>query len=85
MGLFNRRTKPADANTTAAIGNERHNRRSIMSTKERKYDSNHTLYSEHTLNKRPSFGQWIKVTWPDILTMVVMGIIGLGVSKIWWW
>jgi diacylglycerol diphosphate phosphatase/phosphatidate phosphatase len=29
---------------------------------------------------RPSFGQWLKVTWLDLVTMVIMGIIGLGVS-----
>jgi len=29
---------------------------------------------------RPSFGQWLKVTWLDILTMIAMGAIGLGVS-----
>ncbi|KAL6879270.1 phosphatidic acid phosphatase type 2/haloperoxidase [Trichoderma novae-zelandiae] len=35
-------------------------------------------YSMHT---RPSFGQWLKVTWLDILTMVAMGAIGLGVYE----
>jgi diacylglycerol diphosphate phosphatase/phosphatidate phosphatase len=29
----------------------------------------------------PSFGQWIKVTGLDILTMAIMGAIGLGVSR----
>jgi hypothetical protein len=29
---------------------------------------------------RPSFRQWLKVTWLDFVTMVIMGIIGLGVS-----
>lgn len=28
---------------------------------------------------RPSFGQWLKVTWLDIITMIIMGAIGLGV------
>lgn len=31
---------------------------------------------------RPSFGQWLKVTWLDILTFVIMGVIGLGVRSI---
>ncbi|KIV96049.1 hypothetical protein PV10_03631 [Exophiala mesophila] len=30
-------------------------------------------------NRRPSFGQWLKFTWLDILTMAAMGAIGLGV------
>lgn len=29
---------------------------------------------------KPSFGQWLKVTWLDLVTMVIMGVIGLGVS-----
>jgi diacylglycerol diphosphate phosphatase/phosphatidate phosphatase len=31
------------------------------------------------MSSRPSFGQWLKVTWLDILTMAAMGAIGLGV------
>lgn len=38
----------------------------------------HTPYAMHS---RPSFGQWLRVTWLDILTMVAMGAIGLGVSR----
>jgi len=33
------------------------------------------------MNTKPSFGQWLKVTWLDLLTMVIMGIIGLGVYE----
>lgn len=33
------------------------------------------------MSTRPSFGQWLKVTWLDLVTMVIMGIIGLGVSS----
>jgi diacylglycerol diphosphate phosphatase / phosphatidate phosphatase len=32
-----------------------------------------------TLNRRPSFGQWLKMTWLDLLTMAAMGAVGLGV------
>ncbi|PON24546.1 phosphatidic acid phosphatase beta [Trichoderma gamsii] len=39
---------------------------------------NRQAYAMHT---RPSFGQWLKVTWLDILTMVAMGAIGLGVYE----
>ncbi|KAM6486441.1 phosphatidic acid phosphatase type 2/haloperoxidase [Trichoderma sp. SZMC 28011] len=38
----------------------------------------HTPYAMHS---RPSFGQWLRVTWLDILTMVAMGAIGLGVYE----
>lgn len=34
------------------------------------------------MSRKPSFGQWIKHTWFDIVTMAVMGAIGLGVSHI---
>ncbi|KAF9278206.1 hypothetical protein BGZ88_000725 [Linnemannia elongata] len=34
------------------------------------------MYSTQT---RPKFGQWLKGTWLDILTMIIMGAIGLGV------
>jgi hypothetical protein len=33
-----------------------------------------------SMSRRPSFGQWLKATWLDILTMAIMGAIGLGVS-----
>ena len=33
------------------------------------------------MSRRPSFGQWVKVTWLDIATMAIMGIIGLGVYE----
>ncbi len=29
---------------------------------------------------RPRFGQWLRHTWLDILTMAAMGAVGLGVS-----
>jgi len=34
-----------------------------------------------TWNSRPTFGQWFKATWIDLLTMVAMGAIGLGVYE----
>ncbi|KAH7308605.1 phosphatidic acid phosphatase type 2/haloperoxidase [Stachybotrys elegans] len=34
---------------------------------------------QYTMGKRPTFGQWLKHTWLDLITMVVMGAIGLGV------
>jgi membrane-associated phospholipid phosphatase len=64
MGFFNRRSAPVDANTQHATG-----------TQEKHHGHNGT--KPH--NSRPTFGQWIKATWLDILTMAAMGAIGLGV------
>ena len=82
MKFFNRRTASADGNTATAAGTEKHNRNTIMSRKERKSrGKTRATYGDGQLNKRPRFGQWLKSTWPDILTMVVMGILGLGVYE----
>lgn len=35
----------------------------------------------YTMHSRPTFGQWLKHTLLDILTMIAMGAIGLGVSS----
>ncbi|KAF4985308.1 hypothetical protein FDECE_16656 [Fusarium decemcellulare] len=32
-------------------------------------------------SRRPTFGQWLKCTWLDILTMICMGAVGLGVYE----
>lgn len=34
----------------------------------------------YTMAHRPPFMLWLKVTWLDILTMVIMGVIALVVS-----
>jgi len=39
-------------------------------------NGHHDIYSMQT---RPKFGQWLKWTWLDILTMAVMGALGLGI------
>ncbi|KAL5924084.1 hypothetical protein ACKVV7_002180 [Pyricularia oryzae] len=33
----------------------------------------------YSMSKRPSFGQWVKHTWLDIVTMAIMGALGLGI------
>lgn len=71
MGFFNRRANAAQhpdgpATQPAAVT--------------RKQRGNKQPYN-YSMATRPSFGQWIKYTWLDILTMVVMGAIGLGVSE----
>jgi hypothetical protein len=30
--------------------------------------------------RRPRFGQWLGIIWLDLVTMVAMGVLGLGVS-----
>ena len=75
MPLFSRRNQPADANTAAAVGDTREHE------KHAKRNDPGFRYGENTLSSRPSFGQWLKLTWPDILTMIVMGAIGLGVYE----
>ncbi|KAI1381453.1 acid phosphatase/Vanadium-dependent haloperoxidase [Hypoxylon crocopeplum] len=36
----------------------------------------------YSIQKRPSFGQWLKLTWPDILTMLLVGAVAIGVYSI---
>jgi diacylglycerol diphosphate phosphatase/phosphatidate phosphatase len=38
-----------------------------------------TSHGSPSWNSRPTFGQWIKATALDIVTMAIMGAIGLGV------
>jgi diacylglycerol diphosphate phosphatase/phosphatidate phosphatase len=69
MGLFTRRQNDANvappANATTTHGQTRRHKEPLILP----------------MNKRPSFGQWLKVTWLDILTMAAMGAIGLGVYE----
>lgn len=77
MGFFNRRTAAADPNTAAAAG-PHEKKQGIFSKR------NHASAATHhngtpAWNTRPTFGQWIKATALDIVTMAAMGAIGLGV------
>lgn len=70
MGLFNKRnTTPVAADTAAATGAHKERTRPRRSSKA----------PASTYNTRPSFGQWLKATWLDIVTMAAMGAVGLGV------
>lgn len=31
------------------------------------------------MNERPTFGEWLRTIWLDILTMAALGAVGLGV------
>lgn len=33
----------------------------------------------YSMARRPGFGLWLKHTWLDILTMAILGAVGLGV------
>jgi hypothetical protein len=34
---------------------------------------------EHHMNRRPSFREWMRSVWFDILIMAILGAIALGV------
>ncbi|KAH7356231.1 phosphatidic acid phosphatase type 2/haloperoxidase [Pyrenochaeta sp. MPI-SDFR-AT-0127] len=76
MGFFNKRNTPAAADTTAATGTHTHEKKpGIFGRKQHR--GTHT--GPASWNTRPTFGQWIKATALDIITMAIMGAIGLGV------
>ncbi|KAF2733069.1 PAP2-domain-containing protein [Polyplosphaeria fusca] len=74
MGFFNRRNVAADSNTTTATGT--HEKPGIFGRRNHGHSAGG---GAHAWNSRPTFGQWFKATWLDILTMIIMGAIGLGV------
>jgi len=82
MGLFTRRERPIDANTTTVTGTtpttHQTGRRGIMGRHEK---HPHSSNGAAAWNSRPTFGQWFKATWLDLMTMVIMGAIGLGVYE----
>lgn len=88
MPFFNRKTQPADANTATATGStntpttEKPGLKGLLSRRGRQASRERALYGHEQLNARPKFGQWLKGTIFDILTMIIMGAIGLGVSAI---
>lgn len=72
MGFFTRRSHVNGAGTAVPpVASHPH-----QSHHNRRRWGHHEPYS---MSKRPSFGQWLKYTWLDIVTMAVMGAIGLGV------
>ena len=69
--LFSRRDRSNNTNTTT------HRRRNRSHSRSRRtpFDINSGHY-----NRRPSFGQWLKFTWLDILTMAILGALALGLN-----
>jgi diacylglycerol diphosphate phosphatase / phosphatidate phosphatase len=85
MPFFSRRSAPVDGNTTTATaprekgwGSFRNGIMSGHNSSRHGHNHNHNHQSE-VWSRRPTFGQWLKGTWVDILTMAIMGAIGLGV------
>ena len=72
MGLFSRRSRDGPVANNGQSPSGYHHRRTGPSR-------NHA--EPYSMTARPTFGQWLRHTWLDILTMVVMGAIGLGVSS----
>ncbi|KAI1414432.1 acid phosphatase/Vanadium-dependent haloperoxidase [Hypoxylon sp. FL1857] len=66
MGLFNRRHPDGAGGTAPANGHR---------------DGHVHDTVGYPMAVRPSFGQWLKVTGLDIITMICMGAIGLGIYE----
>lgn len=75
MGFFNRRAAPADANAPAAT----HEKKSGIFGRRNDAAAHTHNGTPAAWNRRPTFGEWAKATALDIVTMAVMGAIGLGV------
>ncbi|KAK7752145.1 hypothetical protein SLS62_005889 [Diatrype stigma] len=71
MRFFNREKNPNQAAPAAAASNGHSSRR-----RNREYTP-----ATYTMMHKPPFGQWLKHTWGDILTMVLMGVLGLAVYE----
>ncbi|PVI01405.1 acid phosphatase/Vanadium-dependent haloperoxidase [Periconia macrospinosa] len=78
MGFFNRRPAAADADTTAATGTH-HEKKPGLFARRGAHGTGTHHHGASAWNSRPTFGQWIKATALDIVTMACMGAIGLGV------
>lgn len=80
MGLFTRRARDQPIAPTTNNNIPLNNM-----TTDKTGHHGHTRTSRQPLvlsySQRPPFGQWLKATWLDILTMAIMGVIGLGVYE----
>jgi len=82
MGFF---TQRAPRDSLAAPGAQRHE----ATTKSRfDFTGNYRHHASSlkgplimSMARKPTFGQWLKVSWLDILTMAAMGLVGLGVYE----
>jgi len=83
MGFMDRfRRDPATAGPDRHIANNgnHHNGRHNGRHAEKSHGHHDKQQAKtYSMSSRPTFGQWLKHTWIDILTMAAMGAIGLGV------
>lgn len=88
MGLFNRRARAVDADTTTATGTTLAPTRSTTREKILRASGGfmgvlrgrqHGSYPE-TMNSRPTFGQWLQQSWIDLVTMIILAVIAGVVS-----
>ena len=74
MRFFNRRPAAIDPNTVSATG--------APVAVDKGHHRHHGTYghaSGSSLNARPTFGEWFRGTLLDLITMFILGAIGLGV------
>ncbi|KAI1848592.1 hypothetical protein JX265_011554 [Neoarthrinium moseri] len=75
MGLFSHKSRQEPGHTSTTTAGASSSRAGLFG---KRRDHVNESYSMAT---KPRFGQWLKYTWLDILTMVIMGVIGLGVYE----
>ncbi|RMZ11266.1 hypothetical protein D0862_03009 [Hortaea werneckii] len=81
MALFQPHTVISDDTTAAIVSGEQTENQS-RKPNQTKLQHNRTTNNrqDHSIIEfeRPPFGQWLKAAWPDLLTMVIVGAVGLG-------
>jgi hypothetical protein len=83
MPFFNKKPQAADADTTTAVGGSNApaaEKKGLFSRRSQAPAEERAAYGNENLNARPRLCQWLKGTIFDIITMIIMGVIGLGVS-----
>lgn len=73
--FFPRRKPVPSANTPLPAHNKDHHKRRLSNAN----NNNNTTSSPYTTMHRPTFGQWLRATWLDLVTLACLGAIGLGV------
>ena len=79
MGLFTRNRDSTAAPVQNAPANGATSGRGGFFNREKNHSHNHHEHGYY--NRRPSFGQWLKATWLDLVSMVCMGVLGLGIYE----
>ncbi|KPI41251.1 Lipid phosphate phosphatase 1 [Cyphellophora attinorum] len=84
---YNSHTEGRNSGYGSSLSKGRHNRdydhhqNSRMSNRRSRSRKQRQMFDMESgaFNHRPKFGQWLKFIWLDLLTMAIMGAIGLGV------